>query len=620
MCGICGIMDMKGEGRAGDRAVIERMIHAIRHRGPDAQDHYLSPQLSMGFARLSIIDLQGGMQPISSEDGSVILICNGEIFNARSLREMLIHQGHQFKTGSDVEVILHLYEEHGTDFLNRLNGQFAFALYDVKRHRLFCARDQAGICPFYYTIVNGQFLFGSEIKAILEHPEVRAELDLVGLDQVMTFPGLVGTRTMFRNISSLENGHYLLIHEGGLRSYEYWDLVYPKAGVEAEPHAEAYYVQQLDELLTRSVAYRLQADVPVGCYISGGLDSSLIAAKIADIRRNGELHSYSIDFADREISEWKYQQLMAGHIGAIHHVKPFNTADMISRLRKAVWHSECALKETYNTASMALSELVREHGMKVILTGEGADELFAGYVGYRFDVMRAMNAGQPVDSAEARLREQLWGDASFVYETDFVALEALKRSLYSRQLNAMFDQFNCLNFPVVRKERIEGLDVLHKRSYLDYKLRLPEHLLADHGDRMAFAHSVEARYPFLDQELIDAARHIPPALKLKQFEEKHILKRVAGRCVPQEIVGRPKFTFVAPGSPQLVQSNDPYIRELLASETIRRQGVFDPDYVQQVKERYAQPGFKLNLPYERDELIMVITLGMFMEQFGMANL
>lgn len=617
MCGICGYFDLRGTARTADE-IIHRMINSLAHRGPDDTGCYIQGNLSLGFTRLSVMDVQGGHQPMQNEDLSITLICNGEIFNYAELKRNLLVGGHVFKTACDVEVILHLYEEYGFDFINMLNGQFAFALYDDKRKRLFCVRDRAGIAPFYYTIANDIFIFASEIKAILQHENVEKRVDLTGLDQIMHFPGMVSPRTLFQNIKSLEGGHYLVVDcEHGVINREHWDLKYPKEGELKNEYDENYYMEKLDDLLTKAVKYRLQADVPVGFYLSGGLDSSIIAAKIHALSNEFKRHSFSIDFTDKNISEARYQRIMADRVNSIHHEILFCFDDIGKRLRKAVYYSESALKETYNTASLALSELVRANKIKVVLTGEGADELFGGYVGYRFDQMRMsrQESRAQENSLEKTIRAKLWGDEKFIYEKNHYTYQQTVRDLYSDEVNSIYDDISCLNYPVIQKERIEGINIFHKRSYIDFKLRMSDHLLSDHGDRMTFANSVEARYPFLDPNIIEFARTMPVSLKLKNFKEKYILKKAAQGLVPAEIINRPKFAFVAPGSPDLLKNGKEFIGDILSYETIKKQGFFNPGTVERLRKQYIQEDFKLNLPYDNDMLIIVLTFGIFINEF-----
>jgi asparagine synthase (glutamine-hydrolysing) len=593
------------------------MNRRLYHRGPDSSNTMLFGQVALGFSRLSIIGLENGMQPIKNEDGSVVLVCNGEIFNYIELREELRQRGHYFTTDSDVEVILHLYEEQGMEFLNTLNGQFAFALYDLNRKMLFCVRDQMGIIPLYYTTAPGTFLFASEIKSLLAHPLVEKEVDLVGLDQVFSLPGLISPRTMFKNINSLENGHYLSVDEkGNSKNVEYWDLLFPEGPIPQNGYKEEYYTGRLSELFDRSVKLRLRADVPLGVYLSGGLDSSMIAMKVNQLLPKIRKQAFAIDFEDAEMSETPYQILVANASNSNLNKKTFLFRDVSERLRQAIYHSECPLKETYNTASLYLSELTRAKGIKVILSGEGSDELFAGYVGHRFDKMRNLNSRQNIiTDEELRMRRKVWGDDFLFYETNFTDLVKMKSGLYSEELLASFNEFNCMNYPVVNRARLANRDPLNKRLYLDYKLRLVDHLVSDHGDRMAMANGVEVRYPFLDKDLVEFSTSVPTELKLNGFTEKYLVKAVAGRFVPDKVIDREKFHFVAPGSPYLLQNNIEYIDDLLSFARIKRQGYFNPVRIEQLKRLYKQDGFTLNVPFETDVLITVITFGILLDQF-----
>ena len=411
MCGIVGYIDMRHE-RPAEQPVVMNMADKVAHRGPDSYGYFVDGSAALGFRRLSIIDLSGGDQPIKNEDGSVVLICNGEIYNYRELGRELQAKGHTFRTNTDVEVLVHLYEEEDVRFVNRLNGQFAFAIYDREQQTLFLARDHFGINPLYYTVVDDVFIFASEIKAILEHPLVRCEVDLTGLDQVLSFPGLVSPRTMFKDVFSLKPGHYITIKNGGLSIAEYWDLDYPQLGELADGQPEKQYVERLKERITQSVVYRLQADVPVGFYLSGGLDSSMIGAMIRQAVPQADRHSFSITFGDAALCESEAQRTMVTHVNSLHHDIRFGWSEIAERLRSMIYHCECPVKETYNTCSMALSEAARSSGVPVVLTGEGADEMFAGYVGYRFDQLGLRNSqSRDLDTVmEEELRAQLWCD------------------------------------------------------------------------------------------------------------------------------------------------------------------------------------------------------------------
>jgi asparagine synthase (glutamine-hydrolysing) len=621
MCGLVGFVDTCSE-REPDKELLVRMTDKLVHRGPDSAGYFVDHSVALGFRRLSIIDLESGDQPIYNEDGSVVLMCNGEIFNYLELKKGLIEKGHRFRTKSDVEVLLHLYEEHDIDFLNQINGQFAFVIYDRKNRRLFLARDHFGINPLYYTIVNGLFIFASEIKAILEHPQVSREVDLTGLDQTLSFPGLVSPRTMFKGIQSLKSGHYVVVQNGEISVREYWDLDYPPLGAGAAVQSENDYVEELKELLTRSVTYRLQSDVPVGFYLSGGLDSSLIGTLINQVAPDTRRHSFSIGFTDEDISETKHQRLMAQFTRSIHNEIIFDWSEIIERLSRMIYHCECPVRESYNTCSMALSAAAKNAGVKVVLTGEGADELFAGYVGYRFDRFRDQESkSYDLETAlEDELRERLWGDKDFFYEKDHHALREVKQTLYSARVNESYREFDCLNHSLINKERLRGRHPVHQRSYLDFRLRLSDHLISDHGDRMTLANSVEGRYPFLDIDLVEFSTRVPPELKLHNYIEKYILKRVAEDLLPAEIVKREKFGFHAPGSPYLLQHGIEWVNDMVSHERIKRQGYFNPDVIDHLRAEYTQSGFKLNLPFEDDLLIVVLTFGIFLDTFNLPNL
>mgnify|MGYP006275338269 CR=1 FL=1 len=625
MCGFVGSYSPR-DPETIDRDLLQRMTDTLVHRGPDAEQFLREPGLGLGFRRLSIVDLAGGQQPILNEDGSLVLVCNGEIYNHRDLRAELQARGHRFKAAVDVEVMVHLYEDFGTDFVTRLNGQFAFALFDRARGRLILGRDQAGIAPVFWVWRDGTLLFGSEIKALLEHPLVSRRIDLTALDQVVTFPGPVSPRTLFADVASLPPGHLLELtpDDEAPRVTCYWDLDYPRLA-DIDPAAEPDF-DELEARLRRSVARRLQADVDVGFYLSGGLDSSLVAALIGDVDRQSGVkrgrHAFSIGFPDARIDERRHQTVMADRLGARHHSELFDAEGIAHWLHCAVMRAEAPLKESYNTCSLALSSLVRRHGLKVVLTGEGADELFGGYVGYRLDAERREHAGAfDLDQElEREVRRTLWGDPDLFYEKDYAAFAEVKTALYAPDLAADLHHFDSCGRALIDPARIEGRHPLHQRSYIDAKVRLADHLLADHGDRVAYAHSVEARYPFLDLEVIDWARTAPPDWLVRGQQEKYPLRRIAARHLPREIVEREKFGFVAPSSAALLRARLDWVEDLLSHERIRRAGYFNADTVERLKARYRRPDFELNTTFDTDLLMIVLTFELFREGFGVPTL
>ena len=566
-----------------------------------------------------IIDLVSGDQPLTSADDSIVLLCNGEIYNYKELQAGLKDRSVRFKTRSDVEVLIYLYQEQGTAFIQNLNGQFAFAIYDQTRNRLLLARDPFGICPLYYTIVDDQLIFASEIKSILQHPVVSAGVNLTGLDQVFSFPGVVSPQTLFKNIHSLPPGHMLCVENGKIQQQKYADLDYPTNYSHIK--SEQDYMAQLDELLQRSIRYRLQADVPVGFYLSGGLDSSLILACGASELSPTRPHSYSITFAGGEEDESDYQAQVAAAVGSQQHGINFNLAQDYTEFSRMIYHCECAVKESYNLCSLALSGMVKQHGVSVVLSGEGADELLGGYPGYRFDAGHYHSDSDDwmQQSLEEELREALWGDSDLFYEKNYYALSELKTALYAPAVNAQYAEFAATRHSPVDKNMLLGRDPFNKRAYLDYRLRLVDHLVADHGDRMGMANSVEIRYPFLDINLVKFTTTIPPQFKVRDGVEKYILKRVAANRLPKAIVNREKFGFHAAGTPPLLQQGSEWVNDMLSYARIKRQGYFNPDSIENLKQQYSKPGFQLRIPYEDDLLMIVLSFNVLLDVFNLPD-
>ena len=351
MCGIAGSFSLDSDIPA-DREALARMIRPLWPTGDPTIAAATPPAASAsGYTRLAIIDpLVTGNQPHFNEDSSIASVCNGEIYNYRDLRRELEGKGHAFRTHCDVEVLVHLYEEHGAEFVKRLNGQFAFALYDGRTRELILARDHVGIAPLFYTVAGRTLLFASEIKALLAHPAVKRTVNIAGLDQILTFPGLVSPATMFEGIYSLRPGHFLRAGNGSLSTHEYWDLIYPECDGAANGRPESFYIEQLEDALFKAVEARLNADVPVGFYLSGGLDSSLIAAMVHAARPAQRFHSFSVTFPQSDIDERRYQRMMADCVQSTHHEVEFNQTEIASRLRAAVVCAEAPLKESYNSA------------------------------------------------------------------------------------------------------------------------------------------------------------------------------------------------------------------------------------------------------------------------------
>ncbi len=611
MCGICGVFNWKSEGRT-ERTVMEHMLKAIRHRGPDGSEIEIMKDAAFGFNRLSFLDLEGGMQPIQNEDGTISMICHGEIFNYQELKQELLEKGHRFRTKTDVEVILHLYEESGPDFAKCLNGQFAIALYDENRKQMLLVRDQIGISPLFYTIIDGRVVFASEIKAILEYPGVERKLNLKAVDQLMNFPGIVSPVTFFKGIWSLESGHMLKIVQGEeIQNMEYWDLIY---GQEEEDRGEAYYAERLRELLKKAISRRLVADVPIGFYVSGGLDSSVVACFIGTYLMNS-CYSFSAEIGSGELDESRFQKMIRDHVKSAHYHVAVGEKEIWENLSRVIYHGETAVKESYDTAAYLLSDLVEQSPAKAVLTGQGSDEFFCGYAGYMIDLFRAMQKNQ-MSLEEREVNEKLWGDPYFRYERNHPEIRKIHTRIYSEDLRGEIKNFSAWSSSPVNVDRLKGLSTQKRRSYIDYKLRLSDHLLIEHGDHMFFSHSVEGRHPFLDKELISFVTEIPDKYKLSGTNEKYILKQAAKGIVPEEILKRRKFPFQAPGMSAMVKK--PAGGDFLDEEEIRKQGIFDTDYVRNMKQMYMQENFKLMGAYEIDYLLIVLTVTMLCRQFSLS--
>jgi asparagine synthase (glutamine-hydrolysing) len=618
MCGIAGYLAFSDRA-SPDRCTLDRMVRQLSHRGPDAAGTYIRDNLALGFRRLSIIDPELSNQPMFNEDGSIVLACNGEIFNYRDLRKELAAEGHIFRTQGDTEPLLHLYETCREKLLDRVNGQFAFALYDFAARRLLLARDHFGICPMFYFQSKDVLVFGSEIKAILEHPLVNRELDPAGLDQLLTMPAMTSPTTMFRNIRSIRHGSYLCVNGTTVSQSEYWDLDYPPEGDVAFDGDPDSYAEELVTLLRRSVKLRMQADVDVGVYLSGGLDSSLIAALMREIAPETKRHSFSISVpGNKTFCESRYQNIASRHSKTIHHEIPIDAPGIAARLRATVRHSESPLRETYNAASHALSECARQCGVPVVLCGEGADELFAGYDGYITDYFRHRNPKLTRMQGAIDDNALQWFPDGVLYH-DCAGAQATRSGLYSPGLSNAVQTTAPRSAPI-DLARLKGRHRIHQRSYLDFVIRLSGHLLADHGDRMAMANSVEARYPFLDIDLVSFVTQIPPEMKFDGVTGKAILRRSAKGLIANEILQRHKFPFSTPGSPELLRHKVAWIDELLCPERIRKEGYFRPEAIRSLRDRYLSPEFELNVSSEEDWLLLVITFGLWLEEFRMPDL
>jgi asparagine synthase (glutamine-hydrolysing) len=568
MCGIAGIWH-RGM-RPADAVAVRRMTSALTHRGPDEEGYHLEPGIALGHRRLSIIDLSTGQQPLCNEDGTVWVAFNGEIFNYLELRADLEKRGHSFRTNSDTETLVHLYEEKGLDFVEDLNGQFAIALWDRPRRRLVLVRDRVGIRPlFHATLADGSLLFGSEMKALFAHGELNAEIDPIALGQVASLWVTIPPRTPFLGVEELAPGSIMVLEEHRRTVRRYWTYDFPSEH-EYEDRPFSEWSKAVRESLHDAVRLQLRADVPVAAYLSGGLDSSILTSLVKRFHNN-DLTTFSVTFSDARFDEREFQRQMVAHLGTDHRQIEVDGAEIGRAFEDVVWFAERPMMRTAPAPLLALSGLVRSSGTKVVLTGEGADEVFAGYNVFREDKARRFWARNPGSAWRPTLLSSLYA----YVERDSRA-EAFWRLFFRRGLEDTSDpyyshrirwqntsQMKPLFAPHIREamqsdeELVSELEAyldpdrarwhpLCRAQYLEMSLFLPNYLLSSQGDRMMMANSVEGRVPFLDHRVIELAARIPPKFKLRGMNEKYILKKAFADLLPATVGQRPKQPYRAP--------------------------------------------------------------------------
>ena len=624
MCGVAGYADF---GRVeSDAATVRRMLRSMRHRGPDESGTHADGPVTLGLRRLSIVDRTTTNIVHANEDGTVVSVCNGEIFNHGAIRRNLASQGCRLRSVADTEVIPYLYARHGLDFVQHLHGQFALALFDKSRRRLVLARDHLGVLPLFFAEPRpGLHIFGSEIKAVLAHPAMEAKVNLSGLDQILSLPGLVSPTTMFAGVHALKPGEMLVADPSGATRHIYWDVDYPEMAPEDDRafwgdrfDAElAERGEELAGLLTRGVSRRLADEVETGCYLSGGLDSSLIFQLAKDVR-GAPLQSFGVVFDDPALCEAHAQRVVAGASGRHQHIR-VTEAGLIARLEDVVVHSEAPVKETYNSAALSLAENARKRGCSVVLAGEGADELFGGYPGY---LLAGWNSEEADGSLlqtefERQARGRMWGLPDLRYETGEWALRALREDIYHTELRPFIARFEVGSQTLLDVEKLRGRHPVQQRSYMDLKLRLADHLLGDHGDRMCLAHSLECRYPFLDRDVVEFARRTPACFKVSEGHRKRVVYAAAAGRLPKAITEREKFGFRAATSAELLQNGSELLQDLLSTARVRRQGYFDPDVIEALKDCYSEPGFRLHPHLEIDLLLVAASFSLWLEIFNL---
>jgi len=619
VCGIAGIINLDASAPPS-RDALEVMAGALEHRGPDEFGLYLDRFAGLAHSRLSIIDLSTGQQPLSNEDGTLWISFNGEIFNYVELRAELEQLGHRFRTKSDTEVIVHAWEAWGEAAFERMNGQWAVALWDSKTHTFVLARDRVGVRPLFVMEHAGRLYFASEVKALFAGaPSFSRQLDPVGLDETFTFWTVVPPQSIFKGVRELEPGHVAVWQHGRfVHDVAFWRPMYPSSETRSAPdvlgaqHRFSGSLAEATEALSTALenATRLRmvrADVPVGSYLSGGLDSSVVAALASRAKPSG-FKTFSLRFADAEYDETPYQRAMVQRLGTEHAEVVVSRQDIAEVFPKVIRHTERPILRTAPAPLFLLSKLVHDSGIKVVLTGEGSDEMLAGYDLFREARVRRFWARQPQSKWRARLLERLYPyltrspvsqqaltrqffgrglerakEPGFSHEPRWGGTHALKR-LFAPDVAAALQGFDArARFLATLPPEFGSWNFLAQDQYLEVRTLLSGYLLSSQGDRMLMGNSVEGRFPFLDREVMALANSLPASYKLKVLDEKHVLKRVAKDLVTKEILERPKQPYRAPDALSFIGERRPaYVDESMSEQALKDSGLFAPGPVGQL--------------------------------------
>lgn len=594
MCGICGKL-IFGEAGKVEPSLITSMLDTIRHRGPDDHGTYFASHIGLGHRRLSIIDLSTGHQPLSNEDGSVWIVFNGEIYNYQELQKEVESKGHNLKTKSDTEVIVHLYEEYGVSCLDRLRGMFAFALWDTKQKTLFIARDRVGIKPLYYWKSHNSIVFASEIKAILADPSVNRELDLGMIDRFLSFYFLPGEETLFKGINKLLPGHYLVCRGDTVEIRQYWDLHFTEDPISLQ-EAESRTL----ELLEESLQLHMISDVPVGFLLSGGVDSTAMLS-FASGKTHFPLSSYTLGFSESVVADERpYAKLAAERYGTAHHEMTISSKEFVDFMPKYVWHMEEPVCEPQAVALYYVSRMAKDY-VKVLISGEGGDEAFAGYSIYRniLWLERLKRAIRPLNGV---LRAGLMG-ANRMLQSQKVAKYAPLldvpcgsycygrtyhpssyfngriEDLYSKDFAQHVDKNHSVGIVKEYLKKVNGAGIINRMLYVDTKTSLPDDLLLK-ADKMTMANSLELRVPFLDHKLLEFAASLPANFKVRRFTTKYLAKRALRSRIPKEILQRRKVGFPVPNDVWLRTELDPWVNEVLLDKRTLGRGYFERSHIE----------------------------------------
>jgi asparagine synthase (glutamine-hydrolysing) len=622
MCGICGALKFDGAGVVHD-SVLQAMNQELVHRGPDDDGFFVAGNVGLAMRRLSIIDLATGHQPLANEDNNLHIVFNGEIYNYKELRADLLQRGHQFRTNSDTETIVHLYEEYGDDCVQHLRGMFAFAIWDQKQSRLFVARDRLGIKPLYYRLTGQEFIFASEVKSLLQYPGVRPELNSAILPEYLAFGYLSGTETFFSGIKALPPGHTMEVEASGQSSVrEYWDLRSPER---VPNRSKADWIRCYRGLLEECVSSHLMSDVPLGMFLSGGLDSSAVAAIAARLRRD-PIDTFSVGYTEAAFSELPYARAVARHIGSQHHEVCVSREEFFDLLPKLIWYEDKPITWPSSVSLYCVARLARER-VKVVLTGEGSDETLAGYSRYAFtlwnsrlhSLYRCLPAGW-----RAAMRQFIAGLASDLRRKlehtclgrdgdrwESLYLDNFLCAFSQREMVGLLQDWisgeNAHGNSLRHWSRASG-DLLNRMLYSDIKSYLVELLMKQ--DRMSMAASVESRVPFLDHVLVELAAAIPAELKTHKLEGKCVLKAAVQDLLPAEIIYRRKMGFPTPWRAWLSGPQFSWVEQLLTASRAVERRLFKPEAVRSLLSEH-----RLRKRDHTDRLWRLINLELWCQVF-----
>jgi asparagine synthase (glutamine-hydrolysing) len=610
MCGIGGIIDYYG--KENSRGNIEAMLLSISYRGPDESGIYLSAQAAIGNVRLSIIDIEGGQQPLSDPTGRFWIVFNGEIFNYKELRNDLEKNGNTFLTKSDTEVLVQLYAVYGSKCLSLLNGQFSFAVWDKVKEELFVARDRVGIRPFFYNIRDGVFSFASEIKSLFQQKKISREFLPESISQVYTFWTAISPNTVFNGIYELPPGHSATFSRKGLAIERFWELSFNK------PESTLSFQDSVDhfhELFSDAVRIRLRADVEVAAYLSGGIDSSATVAYIKDIEP-GILNTFSIGFEEKDFDESVYQNEASKYFGTTHKSMVCTSKNISDSFPKVIWHSETPILRTAPAPMLLLSALVRENKIKVVVTGEGSDEILAGYDIFKEAKIKRFWASQPESKIRPLLLKKLYPYLTQMKDVNpkllrsfyGYKLEDINNPFYSHLLRWNNSNHIKKHFSESTKQTLKDYSVLDdlekklpstfdswdqlaKSEWLETTIFMSGYLLSSQGDRMGMANSIEGRYPFLDYRVIEFCSSLPADYKLKGLNEKYLLKKLLKNRIPESIIKRSKQAYRAPiKSVFLSNKSADYVKEMLSESYFRKADIFNFDSVSGLISKIEKTG------------------------------